>query len=87
MCNLIQYLLRQAGSSFINFENFLWRSSLDYKVYIYNLEEIGKCNSTSPIFKNFFYRTTLLWNQLLQDIRTMPSVINVFKTHYIRGLV
>ena len=59
----------------------------DRDSYICNLEEIGKCNSTSPIFKSFFYRTTLLWNQLPQNIRTMPSVINVFKTLYIRGLV
>ena len=52
---------------------------LDRDSYICNLEQIGKCNSTSAIFKSFFYRTTLLWNQLPQDIRTIPS-INVFKT-------
>ena len=72
---LPNYIIKNRRSS-----NCRLRSNhLDRDSYICNLEQIGKCNSTSPIFKNFFYRTTLLWNQLPQDIRTIPSV-NVFKT-------
>ena len=76
---LTNYIIKNRGSS-----NPRLRSNhLDRDSYICNLllELIGKCNFTSPISKNFFYRTTstLLWNQLPQDIRTIP-IVNVFKT-------
>ena len=71
---LPNYIMKNRGSS----NSRLRSNHLDRDSYICNLEEIGKCNSTSPIFKNFFYRTTLLWNQLPQYIRNIPSV-NVFK--------
>ena len=70
---LLDYVTRNRGNSRLR-SNHLDRGS-----YICNLDNIGKCNSTSPIFKSYFYRTTLLWNKLPQDIRTTPSV-TTFKT-------
>ena len=52
---------------------------LDAECYICNLGEDGRLNSTSPIFKSFYYRTTFLWNKLPLDIRIVSS-INVFKS-------
>ena len=52
---------------------------LDAECYICNLGEDGRLNSTSLIFKSFYYRTTFLWNKLPLDIRTVSS-INVFKS-------
>ena len=70
---LPDYVTRNRGNSRLR-SNYLDRDS-----YICNLDNIGKCNSTSPIFKSYFYRTTLLWNKLPQDIRTTPSA-TTFKT-------
>ena len=54
---LPNYIIQNRGSS----NSRLRSNHLDRDSYICNLEQIGKCNSTSPIFKNLFYRTTLLW--------------------------
>ena len=72
---LPDYVTKYRGNSRLRNKNL----EVDADCYICNLGEGGKFNSTSPIFKSFYYRTTFLWNKLPPDIRIISS-IHIFKS-------
>ena len=49
---------------------------LDTDCYVSELEQNSKCKLSNPIFKNFFYRTTFVWNKLPCDIRDISNTIS-----------
>ena len=64
---LPNYVIKYRGNSRLR------NKHLDANCYVCDLEETGISKSNSPIFRNFFYRITFLWNCLPRDIRTISS--------------
>ena len=70
---LPNYVIKYRGNSRLR------NKHLDTDCYVCDLEEYGTSKSNSPIFKNFFYRITFLWNCLPRDIRNISNT-HTFKT-------
>ena len=64
---LPNYVIKYRGNSRLR------NKHLDADCYVCDLEETGISKSNSPIFRNFFYRITFLWNSLPRDVRTISS--------------
>ena len=67
---LPNYVVKYRGNSRLR------NKHLDTDCYVSELEQNSKCKLSSPIFKNFFYRTTFLWNKLPRDIRDISNTIS-----------
>ena len=64
---LPNYVIKYRGNSRLR------NKHLDSDCYVCDLKETGISKSNSPIFRNFFYRITFLWNSLPRDVRTISS--------------
>ena len=79
---LPNYVVKYRGNSRLR------NKHLDTDCYVSELEQNSKCKLSIPIFKNFFYRTTFLWNKLPRDIRDISNTISsMYSNHYIKKVL
>ena len=62
-------------------ESRLRNNHLDTECYVCNINHSTN-SSRSPIYRNFFYRVTFMWNKLSYEVRSDPN-INTFKSSVI----
>ena len=65
-------------------ESRLRNNHLDSDCYVCNINHSTN-SSRSPIYRNFFYRVTFMWNKLSYEARSDPN-INTFKSSVIEFL-
>ena len=62
-------------------ESRLRNNHLDTECYVCTINHSTN-SSRSPIYRNFFYRVTFMWNKLSYEVRSDPN-INTFKSSVI----